>query len=80
VQQDDPDLAAGFADVRAQMTVAGSRVVLWNANEDVTQPEPAPLALFLRDRTFARDAVLVVLERVGQRLANELLYVRSVRR
>jgi len=62
------------------MTVAGSRVVLWNANEDVTQPEPVPLALFLRDRTFARDAVLVVLERVGQRLANELLYVRSVRR
>ena len=80
VRQDDPDLVAGFADVRAQMTMKGTGVVLWNDNEDVTQSEPAPLALFQRDRTFARDAVLEVLERVGQRLASELLYAKSVSR
>jgi len=80
VRQDDPDLVAGFADVRAQMTMAVTGVVLWNDNEDVTLPVPAPLALFVRDRTFARDAMLEVLERAGQRLASELLYSRSVGR
>jgi hypothetical protein len=79
VRQDDPDLVASFADVRAQMAMGGTGVVLWTANEDVTHPEPAPLASFVGDRTFARDAMVEVLELAGQRLANEMLYARSAR-
>jgi len=80
VRQDDAELVSGFADVRGEMVMRGTGVVLWNDSEDVTHPEPAPLASFVRDRTFMREAMVAVLERAGQRLASELLYARSAGR
>lgn len=80
VRQDDAELVSGFADVRGEMVTRGTGVVLWSDSEDVTHPEPAPLASFVRDRDLARDAMVAVLERAGQRLANELLYARSAGR
>jgi len=46
----------------------------------VTHPESAPLASFVRNRDFARETMIGLLERAGQRLANELLYARSAGR
>jgi hypothetical protein len=80
VRQEDRDLVAGFADVRADMAMEGTGVALWTDSEDVTHPESAPLGSFVRDRAFAREVMVEVLERAGQRLASELLYARSVGR
>jgi len=77
VRQDDRDLVAGFADVRAQMSARGTGVVRWTDAEDVTHPEAAPIASFERDGSFARDVMVEVLERAGRRLATELLYARG---
>jgi hypothetical protein len=71
---------SGFVDVQALMVMRETGVVVWTDSEDVTHPEPAPLASFVRDRDFAREAMMGVLERAGQRLANELLYARSAGR
>jgi hypothetical protein len=73
-------LLSGFADVRGQMAMPGTGVVLWEENQDVTSPEQIPVDTFLRDRDFARQEMIVVLERAGRRLANELLYSRSAGR
>ena len=80
VREGDPDLVSGFADVQARMLMGKTGVVVWDGSEDVTHPEPAPLASFVRNRDFAREAMIDVLERAGQRLANELLYARSAGR
>jgi hypothetical protein len=70
----DPDLLSAFADVRAEMVIPGSGVVVWEISEDVTDPERLPPAVFARDRSFARQKFIDVLERAGQRLASELIY------
>ncbi len=80
VREGDPDLVSGFADVQALMVMGRTGVVVWDGREDVTLPESAPLASFVRNRDFAREAMVDVLERAGQRLANELLYARSAGR
>jgi hypothetical protein len=77
VREGDPELYSGFADMRAQMVARGTGVVLWEAAEDVTDPERLPMASFTGDREFTRYHVVGVLERAGQRLANELVYARS---
>jgi hypothetical protein len=80
VRDSDPGLVSGFADVQAHMMMGRTGVVVWEGNEDVTHPEPAPLASFVRNRDYARAAMVGVLEKAGQRLANELLYARSAGR
>jgi len=80
VREGDPDLVSGFADVQAQMVMGRTGVVVWDGSEDVTHPESAPLASFVRNRDFARETMTGLLERAGQRLANELLYARSAGR
>ena len=77
VQEGKQDLLSGFADVRSQMAVPATGVVLWEDSQDVTHPERVPLESFMRSRDFARQEMVDVLERAGQRVANELLYARS---
>jgi hypothetical protein len=79
VRNGDPDLLSGFADVRAQMVLRGTGVVVWEDNQDVTNPERFPLKSFTRDREFAREELIGVLERAGRQVASELLYARSAR-
>jgi len=80
VHDGDEGLLSGFADVRGQMAMPRTGIVLWEESQDVTSPEQIPVDAFLRDGDFARQEMMVVLERAGQRLANELLYSRSAGR
>jgi hypothetical protein len=80
VREGKQDLLSGFADVRSEMAVPGTGVVLWEDSQDVTQPERVPAESFLGSRDFARQEMIDVLERAGQRVANELLYARSAGR
>jgi hypothetical protein len=80
VREGEPGLLSGFVDVRGQMAVRGTGVVVWENSQDVTNPEQIPLDTFMRDRDFARQEMTDVLERAGQRLANELLYARGAGR
>ena len=80
VREGEPDLLSAFADVRAQMVLRGTGVVVWEDNEDVTNPERLPLEAFTKDREFTRHELTEVLERAGQRLASELLYARGAGR
>jgi hypothetical protein len=77
VRQGDPALVSAFADVRGQVTLRGTGVVVWEAQEDVTGPERLPLESLTRDPEFARQELMDVLARAGRRLASELLYSRS---
>ena len=76
VRAGEPDLLSAFADVRAQMAVPTTGVIVWETSQDVTGPERLPLASF-RDRRFTRQQLVDLLERAGQRLASELLYARN---
>ena len=76
VRAGDPDLLSAFADVRAQMAVPTTGVIVWETSQDMTGPERLPLASF-RDRRFTRQQLVDLLERAGQRLASELLYARN---
>jgi hypothetical protein len=80
VRQGDSDLVSSFADVRAQIVMGGTGVVVWSDTEDVTHPETAPATTFSSDRAFARETMTKVLERAGERLANEMIYARGVAR
>jgi len=80
VREGDPDLLSGFADVRAEMVIRGTGVVVWEKAEDVTDPERLPLESFRKDSEFTRHHLLDVLTRAGERLANELVYARSAGR
>ena len=73
VRAGEPDLLSAFADVRAQMAVPKTGVIVWETSQDMTGPERLPLASF-RDRRFTRQQLVDLLERAGQRLASELLY------
>jgi hypothetical protein len=74
VKDGDPELLSAFADTRVEMVAPGSGVTLWSLQEDVTDVERLPLSTFTRDREFARQQLIAVLERAGRRLASELLY------
>src|SRR5258705_1497743 len=80
VREGEPGLLSGFADVRGLMALRGTGVVMWEYTEEVTHPEQIPVDAFLGDRQFARQEMIDVLERAGQRLANEMLYSRSAGR
>lgn len=77
VREGNPHLVAAFVDVRAQMVLRESGVVMWEHEEDVTHPERLSLEAFTRDRALSREELIDVLERAGRRLANELLYARG---
>ena len=77
VREGNADAVAGFADVRAQMVLRETGVVVWEHEEDVTQPGRLSLDAFKRDRALTRQELVDVLERAGRRLASELLYARD---
>jgi hypothetical protein len=79
VRESTAQMVAAFADVRAQIVVPETGVVVWEHEEDVTHPEQLPLQALTADRALARDQLVGVLKRAGRRLANELVYVRSGR-
>lgn len=80
VRAGEPDLLSAFADVRAEMVVPATGVVLWADSQDVTDPERLPLKSFSNDREFTRQQLIGVLERAGQRLASEMLYAQGAGR
>ena len=77
VRDGDPHLLSSFAEVGGHMTVPGTGIVVWEHREDVTGPDQAPLESFTKNPSFVRQEMMSVLDRAGQRLANELLYARS---
>ena len=77
VRDGKPEMMAAYADVRAQVVVQPTSVITWEHDEDVTHPERLPAQAFTGDLQLARQALRDVLERAGQRLANELLYARG---
>jgi hypothetical protein len=80
VREGKPDMMAAYADARAQVVVRPTGVVVWEHEEDVTHAERLPLQAFTGDGELARQELKEVLERAGQRLANEFLYARSAGR
>jgi hypothetical protein len=80
VREGDADAVAGFADVRAQMVMRETGVIVWEHAEDVTQPARLSLDAFKRDRGLTRQELVDVLERAGRRLASELVYRQDGRR
>jgi hypothetical protein len=77
VREGDADVVAAFADVRAQMALRETGVIVWEHEEDVTHPGRLSLAAFKADRGLTRHELVDVLERAGRRLASELLYARD---
>jgi hypothetical protein len=77
VRNGQPALVSGFADVRAQLVLRETGVVLWEHAEDVTHPERLAADAVSKDRALVREGLVEVLERAGRRLANELLYARG---
>ena len=61
-------------------SIAPRRVVVWEHEEDVTHAERLPLQAFTGDGELARQELKEVLERAGQRLANEFLYAPNAGR
>lgn len=80
VREGKPDMMAAYADARAQVVVRPTGVVVWEHEEDVTHAERLPLQAFTGDGELAHQKLKEVLERAGQRLANEFLYARSAGR
>jgi hypothetical protein len=79
VREGAPEMMAAFADTRAQVVVAPTSAVIWEHAEDVTHGERLPLQTYTGDSELTRQALMDVLERAGQRLANELLYAQGAR-
>jgi hypothetical protein len=77
VREGDPRQVSAFADVRAQIVLRETGVVVWEHDEDVTHPERLSLQTLTGDRELRREQLVAVLERAGRRLASELLYARS---
>jgi hypothetical protein len=80
VRKGTPQQVAGFADVRAQMVLRETGVVVWEHEEDVTHPERLAVDTVIGNRALAREELMEVLERAGRRLASELIYARSAGR
>jgi hypothetical protein len=74
VREGQPPLVAAFADVRAQIVVRETGVLLWEHREDVTHPDRLSLEALTRDPALARENLVEVLERAGRRVASELVY------
>ena len=77
VREGNPPLVAAFADVRAQMVLPETGIVVWEHDEDVTHPERFPVEVLGRDPSLSREGLVGVLDRAGGRLANELLYAQG---
>jgi hypothetical protein len=77
VRDGSPPMVAGFADVRAQLVVRETGVVVWQHEEDVTHPDRHALDALRKDKALTRDGLVDVLERAGRRLASEFIYARS---
>jgi hypothetical protein len=77
VREGTANQVASFADVRAQMVLRETGVVVWEHEEDVTHPERLSLETLTRDRALTRQELVDVLERAGRRLASELVYARN---
>ena len=77
VRDGKPEMMAAYADARAQVVVRPTSAITWEHDEDVTHGERLPAQTFTSDPQLARQALMDVLERAGQRLANELLYARG---
>jgi hypothetical protein len=77
VREGKPDLMAAYADARAELVARPDGVVVWEHDEDVTHAERFPLQSFTSDGQLTRQQLTHVLERAGQRLANEFIYARS---
>lgn len=77
VREGNPDMMAAYADARAHVVVRPTGVVVWEHDEDVTNAERLPLQAFTGDGELTRQELMDVLERAGQRLANEFLYARG---
>ena len=80
VREGAPEMMAAFADTRAQVVVAPTSAVIWEHAEDVTHGERLPLQTYTGDSELTRQVLMDVLERAGQRLANELLYAQGAAR
>jgi hypothetical protein len=79
VQEGTPPVVGGFADVRAEMVLRETGVIVWRHEEDVTHPDRVRLDAIIADRAAARERLLEVLDRAGRRLANELVYAQGAR-
>lgn len=77
VRDGKPEMMAAYADARAQVVVQPTSTITWEHDEDVTHGERLPAQAFTSDPELTRQALKDVLERAGQRLANELLYARG---
>jgi hypothetical protein len=77
IREGKPELVSAYADVHAQVVVPPTFTVVWEHDEDVTHGERLPLQTFTTDNALSRQALREVLDRAGQRLANELVYTRS---
>jgi hypothetical protein len=77
VREGDPSLVSSFAEVRVQMVRPGTGIVIWEAGEDVTNPDRLPMTSFTQDSEFARQELRDVLARAGHRLASEFLYAQE---
>jgi hypothetical protein len=80
VRDGKPELMAAYVDVHAQVDVRPTGVAVWEHDEDVTHAERLPLQTFTADGELLRQELMEVLERAGQRLANEFLYARRTGR
>jgi hypothetical protein len=79
VQDGTPPLVGAFADVRAEMVLRESGVVVWKHEEDVTHPERVPEGALKTDPAAATARLAEVLERAGRRMGNELVYAMGRR-
>jgi hypothetical protein len=77
VRDGSPEMMAAYADARAQVVVRPTSAITWEHDEDVTHGERLPAQAFISDPQLTRQALIDVLERAGQRLANEMLYARG---
>ena len=80
VREGKPDTISAYADARVQVVVRPTGVIVWEHEEDVTHADRLSLQAFTGDGELARQELKEVLERAGQRLANEFLYARSAGR
>jgi hypothetical protein len=77
VREGGPPVAGAFADVRVEMVIRETGVVVWKYEEDVTHPDRIPLEAFSADRAMTRERLVEVLERAGRRLSTELIYAQN---
>ena len=80
VRGSDPDVYSGFSDIAGSLSVPREGVVRWEHREDVTGADQIPFESLRTNPQLAREQVIEVLDRAGERLATELLYARGAGR